>query len=117
MTTGAAHPSLPYWAGVATGPAAWAVNEQAIYAFTPHACAGASRTTVALAIVLAIVAACGTLISLRAIRRDATAEWLEAQGGRARNFMAWLGVGMGALFALVILNQLAAALMIGPCLR
>jgi hypothetical protein len=31
--------------------------------------------------------------------------------------MAWLGVGSGVIFALVILNQLAAALMISPCLR
>jgi hypothetical protein len=54
---------------------------------------------------------------LRAIRRGAAAEWAEAQGGRARNFMAWLGVGSGVIFALVILNQLAAALMISPCLR
>jgi hypothetical protein len=49
--------------------------------------------------------------------RIAAAEWSEAQGGRARNFMAWLGVGSGLIFALVILNQLTAALMISPCLR
>jgi hypothetical protein len=117
MTAPAAHRTLPYWAGVALGPAAWALNEQAIYAFTPHACAGATGTSVALAIGLAVVAGCGTLISLRAIRRHAAAEWTEAEGGWAQNFMAWLGVGMGALFALVILDQLAAAVMIGPCLR
>jgi hypothetical protein len=31
--------------------------------------------------------------------------------------VAWLGVGSGVIFALVILNQLVAALMIDPCLR
>ena len=31
--------------------------------------------------------------------------------------MAWLGVGIGVLFALVIANQLAASLLISPCLR
>jgi hypothetical protein len=31
--------------------------------------------------------------------------------------MAWLGVGSGLLFALAIGNQLAASLMISPCLR
>jgi multisubunit Na+/H+ antiporter MnhB subunit len=70
-----------------------------------------------LAAMLVVVAAAGTMISLRAVRRDAAAEWADSQGGRARNFMAWLGVGAGVLFALVIANQLAAAMMISPCLR
>jgi hypothetical protein len=106
-----------YWLGVALGPAAWGINLQAIYALTPHVCAKPSSATIVLSIVMAIIAASGSLISLRAVRRDAAAEWSEAQGGRARNFMAWIGVGSGMIFALVILNQLAAALMISPCLR
>jgi hypothetical protein len=106
-----------YWLGVALGPAAWGINLQAIYALTPLVCAEPSSAAIVLSIVMAIAAASGSLISLRAIRRDAAAEWTEAQGGRARNFMAWLGVGSGVIFALVILNQLVAALMIGPCLR
>jgi hypothetical protein len=56
-------------------------------------------------------------MSWRATCRDGPAELAEMQGGRARNFMAWLGVGSSAIFALVILNQLAAAVMISPCLR
>jgi hypothetical protein len=112
-----AHRIPLYWAGVALGPAAWAINLQTIYAITPHACTKPNSATIVLSIVMAIIAASGTVISLRAIRRDAAAEWAEAQGGRARNFMAWIGVGSGVIFALVILNQLAAALMISPCLR
>lgn len=106
-----------YWLGVALGPAAWGINLQTIYAITPLVCAKPSSATIVLSIVMAIVATSGSLISLRAIRHDAAAEWTEAQGGRARSFMAWLGVGSGVVFALVILNQLAAALMISPCLR
>jgi hypothetical protein len=106
-----------YWLGLALGPAAWGVNLQIIYAITPHVCTKPSSAMIVLSIVMAIIAASGSLISLRAIRRDAAAEWTEAQGGRARNFMAWLGVGSGVIFALVILNQLAATLMISPCLR
>ena len=68
-------------------------------------------------VVLAIVALAGTAISARAMRRGAGAEWVDAQGGGPRSFMAWVGVGMGALFALVIANQLAASLLISPCLR
>ncbi len=106
-----------YWLGVALGPAAWGINLQAIYALTPHVCAKPSSAAIVLSVVMAIIAASGSLISLRAVRRDAAAEWSEAQGGRARDFMAWLGVGSGLIFALVILNQLAAAVMISPCLR
>ena len=117
MNPDGAHRIPLYWAGVALGPAAWAINLQAIYAIAPHACAKPNSAAIVLSIAMAIVAASGTLISLRAIRRDVAAAWAEAQGGRARNFMAWLGVGSGVIFALVILNQLAAALMISPCLR
>jgi hypothetical protein len=106
-----------HWLGVALGPTAWGINLQAIYALTPHVCARPSSATIVLSVVMAITAASGSLISLRAVRHNVAAEWSEAQGGRARNFMAWLGVGSGLLFALVILNQLAAALMISPCLR
>jgi len=117
MITRSAHQMPLYWAGVALGPAAWAINLQLIYALTPHACARPSSALIVLAIAMAIMAGFGTLISLRAVRRGAPLEWTEAQGGGARNFMAWLGVGSGVIFALVILDQLAAALMINPCLR
>jgi hypothetical protein len=117
MNPDGAHRIPLYWAGVALGPAAWAINLQTIYAKTPQACAKPTLATVVLSIVMAIIAASGTLISLRAVRRNAAAECAEAQGGGSRNFMAWLGVGSGVIFALVILNQLAAALMIDPCLR
>jgi lysophospholipid acyltransferase (LPLAT)-like uncharacterized protein len=117
MNASSAHKSPLRWAGVALGPAAWAINLQSIYAMTPHACAGPTWATVILSIAMASIAGSGTLMSLRAIRRNAPSEWAEAQGGHARNFTAWLGVGSGIIFALVILNQLAAALMINPCLR
>jgi hypothetical protein len=106
-----------YWIGVALGPAAWAINLQTIYVIAPHACARPTSATIALSVVMAIVATSGTLLSLRGIRRHRPAERAEAQGGNARHFMAWLGVGSGAIFALVILNQLTAAMMISPCLR
>jgi hypothetical protein len=117
MNPSSAYKTPLYWLGVALGPTAWAVNLQTIYALAPHACARPTRVTVIISIVMALLAVSGTLISLRAVRHDAAAEWTEVQGGRVRNFMAWLGVGSGAIFALVIGNQLAATLMINPCLR
>jgi len=117
MNPGSVHKVRLYWSGVALGPAAWAINLQTIYAMAPHACAKPTSATIFLSVVMALIAASGTLISWRATRHDAPAELVETQGGHARNFMAWLGVGSGLIFALVILNQLAAAAMISPCLR
>jgi hypothetical protein len=117
MNPGSAHRIPLYWAGVALGPAAWAINLQTVYAMTPHACARPTLATIVLSIVMTMIAASGTLISLGSVRSNAATEWTEARGGVPRNFAAWLGVGSGVIFALVILNQLVAALMIDPCLR
>jgi hypothetical protein len=117
MNPGSVHNVRLYWAGVALGPAAWAINLQTIYAMTPHACAKPTSATIFLSILMALIAISGTLMSWRATRHDAAAELAEMQGGHAPDFMAWLGVGSGAIFALVILDQLAAAVMISPCLR
>jgi hypothetical protein len=117
MNPSTVHKARLYWMGVALGPAAWAINLQTIYAMTPHACAKPASATIFLSIAMTLIATSGTLISWRATRRYARTALAETQGGHTRNFMAWLGVGSGAIFALVILNQLAAAVMISPCLR
>jgi hypothetical protein len=111
------HAKLLYWAGVALGPLAWGLNLQAVYAFAHFSCEKTRMSGGILSAVLIIVALAGTAMSARAVRRGAGAEWTDAQGGGPRTFMAWLGVGTGVMFALVIANQLAASLMIGPCLR
>jgi uncharacterized membrane protein YphA (DoxX/SURF4 family) len=117
MNPSSVHRARLYWIGLALGPIAWAINLQTIYAMSPHACAKPPSATVVLSTMMAVLAIAGTLMSWRATCRDGPAELAEMQGGRARNFMAWLGVGSSATFALVILNQLAAAVMISPCLR
>jgi hypothetical protein len=117
MTAREGHAKLLYWAGVALGPLAWGVNVQSVYALAHFSCEKTSTSGAILSAILIIVALAGTTISARAVRRGAGAEWTDAQGGGPRTFMAWLGVGTGVMFALVIANQLAASLMIGPCLR
>jgi hypothetical protein len=117
MTTSNGDSRLLYWAGVALGPIAWGINLQGVYAFAHFSCEKTRMAGTLMSVVLTIVAVAGTLISARAVRRSAAAEWSDAQGGGPRTFMAWLGVGTGVLFALVIANQLAASLMISPCLR
>jgi hypothetical protein len=117
MTDADARSRLLYWAGVALGPLAWAINLQGIYVLAHFSCETTKTSGAILSAVLAMIALAGTALSARAVRRRAGAEWTDAQGGRPRTFMAWLGVGSGVLFALVIANQLAASLMISPCLR
>jgi hypothetical protein len=106
-----------YWAGVALGPLAWGINVQGVYAFAHFSCEKTGLSGPILSAMLIIVAVAGTVISGRAVHRSAESEWSDPRGGGPRSFMAWLGVGTGALFALVIANQLAASLMINPCLR
>jgi hypothetical protein len=117
MTTAERQTKLLYWAGVALGPIAWGINLQGIYALAHFSCETTKLSGTIMSAALALVALAGTAISARAVRRGAGAEWTDAEGGGPRTFMAWLGVGTGLLFALVIANQLAASLMISPCLR
>jgi hypothetical protein len=117
MTAAEGHRKLLYWAGVALGPLAWGINLQGVYALAHFSCETTRLSGTIMSAALAIVALAGTAISARAVRRGAGAEWIDPQGGGPWTFMAWLGVGSGVLFALVIANQLAASLMISPCLR
>ncbi|SCB50378.1 hypothetical protein GA0061098_1014143 [Bradyrhizobium shewense] len=117
MTAAERHTRLLYWAGVALGPLAWGINLQGVYALAHFSCETTTLTGTIMSTVLVVVALAGTVISASAVRRGAGAERTDAQGGGPRTFMAWLGVGSGVLFALVIVNQLAASLMISPCLR
>jgi len=117
MTEADQHSKMLYWGGVALGPLAWGINLQGVYVLAHFSCENTRMSGAIMSAVLAIVALWGTVLSARAVRRGAGAEWTDAQGGGPRTFMAWLGVGSGVLFALVIANQLAASLMISPCLR
>jgi hypothetical protein len=117
MTRREENQRLLYWAGVALGPLAWGINLQGVYAFAHLSCEKTRFTGTILSAILLVVALAGAAISARAVRRGAGAEWSDAQGGGPRTFMAWLGIGTGVLFALVIANQLAASLMISPCLH
>jgi hypothetical protein len=117
MTASDRQPKLLYWAGVALGPLAWGINLQVVYALAHFSCENTRTSSAVLSGILIIVALAGTAISASALRGGAGAEWGDAQGGGPRSFMAWLGVGTGVLFALVIANQLAASLVIAPCLR
>lgn len=116
MTASEERTRLLYWAGSRSVPSPGA-SICKVYALAHFSCEATKLTGTIMSAVLAVVALAGTAISARAVRRGAGAEWADARGGGPRTFMAWLGVGSGVLFALVIANQLAASLMISPCLR
>jgi hypothetical protein len=117
MTAPELNSRVLYWAGVALGPAAWAVNLQAVYTITHSACQRTASSGVLVGAILILVSLTGSLLSARTVCRSGGIEWADARGGGPRTFMALLGVGSGILFAIVIANQLIAVSMVSSCLR
>ncbi len=105
------------WAGLWVGAASWAISLQTNYALAPVVCDGRVFVITAVAAALMLVSLAGGVMSLRAARMPASAEWHDAPGGLPRQFVAWVGVGAGILFALAILNQLIASLIVDGCFR
>jgi hypothetical protein len=106
------------WAGLAAGPAAWAVDTQLNYALVPWACAHGRVVVAAIAGVLAVVSLLGALSSWLAWRRhDGPGMHVPEQDGHPRHLLSGIGVASGLLFAIVIALQGMATIMISPCLR
>lgn len=103
------------WAGLAAGPAAWAVATQLQFAIAPWTCAkgGAHLIVPGVALLLAAVAVVGGILSWRSWRA-LPALPLEV-GGRPRHFLAALGTVAAMLFALAILMQGAGGLVFSGC--
>jgi hypothetical protein len=105
-------------AGIFAGPAAWLVNTQANYALVPWICAHQMPIVPAIAIVMALLSLAGGFISWRAYDRAAVTPPPESSAaGRPHRFTAIVGIGISLLFALVILTQGAAALVLHGCER
>ena len=107
------------WAGLAAGPGAWAASTQANYALVPWVCAHHSNLVPVIAAVLALVALAGAFISWRSWNSEAV-EVIDVEASvapRPRPFLAGIGVFLGILFALVILTQGAAGLVLNGCER
>ncbi|MCA0015767.1 hypothetical protein LB561_30135 [Mesorhizobium sp. B292B1B] len=102
------------WAGLVTGPTAWAVSLQLDYSIAYWQCSAGFRPTALFSLTGAAVAALGALASWRAVRdpRHGTSPPLKA---RTRAFLAKTSVGIGALFTLVMLAQMAAGLIFSGC--
>jgi len=115
MTVGRKH---LVWAGIVAGAAAWGTSTQATYALVPVACAARVGLAIPLTAVCAAAAVAGAWVSYGAARgQPAAAEWKDARGGKAHRFAAWVGTGAGILFALTIVNQAVASIILDGCLR
>ncbi len=105
-------------AGLLAGPLAWAINTQASYMLPEIACGAFFNPIPWLALGMALLAAGGALLSWGAWVPAIGVQSVEdTQGGRPHQLLAGIGVLSGALFALVILMQGAAAFVLSGCER
>jgi hypothetical protein len=106
------------WAGLAAGPACWAINTQLNYALVPWFCGRGLNVVPVIAAVLIAVSLAGAVWSWLAWSRyEGPSLQLPEQDGHPGSLLAGLGVAAGVLFALVIVMQGVAGLILGPCLR
>lgn len=102
------------WADFASGPTAWAVSLQLDYAIVDWQCYTGVRPTVLISLLAALAALAGITLSWRAMR-DASFGISPPLQARTRIFLAWTSVGVGALFGLAMLAQMAAGLIFSGC--
>jgi hypothetical protein len=106
------------WAGLAAGPAAWAISTQANYAIADAMCGFRFKLVPVLGLLLVLVALGGALLSWRAWRiAGADQEVAGQEGGRPRVFLALSSTIIAVLFAAVIATQGAAGLFLSGCER
>ena len=106
------------WAGLALGPASWAMNTQINYALVNWECSGGRNPLGVIATVLAVASLAGALSSWVAWRRhDASGIPVPEQDGHPYRLLAAIGVASGMLFAIVIVMQGIAGIFLEPCLR
>lgn len=106
------------WAGLAAGPAAWAINTQLSYALLPWTCAHGFNVIAPAAVFLLSVAISGALLSRRAWLTLPSHGSVDATDShQPHKMVAGIGVALGTLFALVILMQGAASLVLSGCVR
>jgi len=109
-------PDWRSWAGLIVGPVAWALHHQGGSNFNYADCRAWDGTAVVLTGVLALAAVLGAGgLSLSAWRRGGGAAG--ASHDPPGRFVAGLSLMSAALFALTILIQMAAGLLVPACMR
>ncbi|HEY0440982.1 MAG TPA: hypothetical protein VGD36_12985 [Xanthobacteraceae bacterium] len=106
------------WAGLAAGPAAWAISTQGNYAYALWLCGRRTNLVPYDTAALIVLALLGGLLSWRAWRTsDAAGELIRQANGRPHHLLAALGVFSSLLFASVIAMQGVAGLLLTGCER
>jgi hypothetical protein len=106
------------WAGLALGAGAWAINTQLTYALVPWTCEHGVNIVLPIAGAFSAIAALGGYMSWQAWKTGQERASTEPGPiGRPRGFLAAVGAGSAALFALIIILQGLASLIVGGCAR
>jgi hypothetical protein len=106
------------WAGLAAGPAAWAASTQLNYVLASWSCSNLSRLVPLIAAGLAVVAITGAAVSAASWRpRPVPPNGSVECDGAPRRFLAGMSVALGVLFAVVILMQGVAGVILTGCER
>jgi hypothetical protein len=112
------HPWAFSWSGLAVGPSAWAIDTQLNYALVDWACGKGLNPTPLIAATLAFVTLISAASSFIAWRRhEGPGTLVYRHDGHPRQLLSGIGVAAGILFAVVIVLQGTAGLLLGPCLR
>jgi len=106
------------WAGLAAGPACWAISTQLNYALVPWFCGRGINIVPVIAAGLVAISLAGALWSWLAWGRyEGPGMHIPEQDGHPRHLLSGIGVAAGVLFAIVITMQGIAGLILSPCLR
>ena len=106
------------WAGLAAGPACWAISTQLNYALVPWVCAHRPNIIPIITAVLVVVSLGGGLWSWLAWGRyEGPGLQIPEQDGHPHDLLCGIGVAAGVLFAMVVAMQGVAGLILDPCLR
>ncbi|KAA3452183.1 hypothetical protein C7I87_03110 [Mesorhizobium sp. SARCC-RB16n] len=104
------------WGGLLSGPLAWAISTQLNYALVPWQCNRQVPVVLPITLLLALLSLLGGMLSWRA-RRQGGAAFKAERARTTEQFVADLGILAALLFALVIVMQGSAALILDECLR
>lgn len=105
------------WAGVLAGPVAWLVHLQTVYVLAVWACGGRGRAALHLVTLLCLaVTAAGIASAWRRWRSvgEWPSDWGHGRESRVR-MLSVLGLLAGTLFALALVAQWFAVLLLDPC--